>query len=334
MRGKMNAGDIAFPNLGIYLKDVPRSFSIFGIECAFYGLIIGIGILAGILMAAHVAKKSGQDPDTYWDFAIYAVIFSIIGARIYYVVFAWDYYKGNLLSIFNIRQGGMAIYGAVIGAFLTLFVYCKIKKQNALLIGDTAIAGLILGQAIGRWGNFMNREVFGEFYDGLLSMQLPVAAVRARDISENIAAHIPSGANYINVHPTFLYESLWNLLVMTLILLWRKRKKFDGELCLLYFGGYGLGRFIIEGIRTDTLFIPGTTVPVSQVLSLVMVVFAIAADITVRVRLKKKPVKHTNKKQEVSEEEADFEIFEKEPEELTENFDEKPEDLEEIEMKS
>lgn len=298
----MNPGDIAFPNLGIYLENVPRSFTVFGFEIAFYGVIIGIGVLAGILMAVHVAKVSGQNPDIYWDFAIYAVIFSVIGARIYYVVFAWEYYRNNLLSVFNTRNGGMAIYGAVIGAFVTLFIYCRIKKLNPFLMGDTAIAGLILGQAIGRWGNFMNREVFGEFYDGLLSMQLPIDAVRARDISENIAAHIPAGANYINVHPTFLYESLWNLLVMVLILLWRKHKKFDGELCLLYFAGYGLGRFVIEGIRTDTLFIPGTTVPVSQVLSLVMVVFAVAADIIVRVRLKKKQAQNDAKEKETGKE--------------------------------
>lgn len=106
----MNVGDIAFPNLGIYLRDVPKSFSIFGFSIAFYGLIIGMGVLAGILMAAHMAKVTGQNPDDYWDFAIYAVVFSIIGARIYYVVFAWDYYKDNLLSVFNTRNGGMAIY--------------------------------------------------------------------------------------------------------------------------------------------------------------------------------------------------------------------------------
>lgn len=285
----MNAGDIAFPNLGIYLKDVPRSFSVFGFEIAFYGLIIGIGVLAGILMAAHQAKVTGQDPDTYWDFAIYAVIFSVIGARIYYVVFAWDYYKDNLLSVFNIRGGGMAIYGGVIAAFITLFVYCRIKKKNPFLMGDTAMAGLLLGQVIGRWGNFMNREVFGEYYNGLFSMQLPIAAVRARDISENIAAHIPEGANYINVHPTFLYESVWNLAVMLLMLAYRKHKKFDGELCLFYLGGYGLGRFIIEGIRTDTLFLPGTTIPVSQVLALLMLILAVCMDVAVRIRLKKKP---------------------------------------------
>ena len=280
----MNAGDIAFPNLGIYLKDVPKSFSVFGFDIAFYGLIIGIGVLAGLLMAVHMAKVTGQNPEVYWDFSIYAVIFSIIGARIYYVIFAWDFYKDNLLGIFQFRNGGLAIYGGVIAAFITLFVYCKIKKKNPMLMGDTAMPGLILGQAIGRWGNFMNREVFGEYYDGLFSMQLPVSAVRARDISENIAAHIPEGANYINVHPTFLYESVWNLLVFAALLLFRRYKRFHGELCLLYLGGYGLGRFIIEGIRTDTLFIPGTTLPVSQVLALLMVVFAVGADIVVRVR--------------------------------------------------
>ena len=280
----MNAGDIAFPNLGIYLKDVPKTFSIFGFEIAFYGLLIGIGVLAGILMAAHMAKVTGQNPDEYWDFAIYAVLFSIVGARIYYVVFAWDYYKDDLPGIFRLRNGGLAIYGGVIAAFITLFVYGRPKKRNPLLMGDTCMPGLILGQAIGRWGNFMNREVFGEYYDGLFSMQLPVEAVRARDISENIASHIPDGANYINVHPTFLYESVWNLLVLTALLTFRKHKKFDGELCLLYFGGYGLGRFVIEGIRTDTLFIPGTSLPVSQVLALLMVIFSVAADAVVRVR--------------------------------------------------
>lgn len=286
----MNAGDIAFPNLGIWLKDVPKSFSVFGFEIAFYGLIIGIGLIAGLLTAVHIAKKTGQNPDDYWDFAIWAVIFSVIGARIYYVAFSWDSYKDNLLEIFKLRSGGMAIYGGVIAAFITLFIWCRIKKKKPLLVGDTAMPGLILGQAVGRWGNFMNREVFGDYYNGLFSMQLPIEAVRDKsDITENIAAHIPEGANYINVHPTFLYESVWNLLIFVLLLVYRKHKKFDGELCLLYLGGYGLGRFIIEGIRTDTLFIPGTVIPVSQVLALVMVLFAVAADIAVRIRLKRKP---------------------------------------------
>ncbi len=283
----MNVGDIAFPNLGIYLENVPKVFNLFGLEIAFYGLIIAIGVAAGIKIAEHDAKVTGLDPDTIWDFAIYAVIFSMIGARLYYVVFKWDAYKDNLLEILNIRNGGMAIYGAVIGAFVTLFVYGKLKKKNPFQIGDSSVMGLILGQAIGRWGNFTNREVFGEYTDSLFAMRLPIEAVRSRDISPSIAEHITAGINYIQVHPTFLYESVWNFLILILMIFYRKHKKFHGEICLLYFAGYGLGRFVIEGIRTDTLFIPGTTIPVSQVLSLVMVVFAVVADIVIRSLIKK-----------------------------------------------
>ena len=283
----MDIMDIDFPNLGIYLRNVPKSFSVFGFEIALYGVIIGIGVLLGILIAAKVAEKTGQDPDLYWDFAIYAVIFSVIGARIYYVVFAWDQYKNDLLSVFNIRQGGLAIYGGVIAAFTTLFIYAKLKKQNAFRMADTGVVGLILGQAIGRWGNFTNREVFGEYTDNLLAMRLPIAAVRSSDISESIAAHITEGVNYIQVHPTFLYESLWNLLILVILLIYWKHKKFEGEIALLYLGGYGLGRAWIEGIRTDQLLIPGTLLPVSQVLAVVLFVGSVICDVAVRMRMKK-----------------------------------------------
>ena len=132
----MNSADIAFPNLGIYLENVPKNFSVFGFSIAFYGLIIGIGVISGILMAAHEAKRTGQNPDDYWDFAIYAIIFSIIGARLYYVIFSWDHYKNNLLEILNLRKGGLAIYGAVIAAFITLFVYTTQRRR-----GFSAAAG-------------------------------------------------------------------------------------------------------------------------------------------------------------------------------------------------
>lgn len=282
MNNIMDIKDIAFPNLGIYLRNVPKSFSVFGFEIALYGVFIAIGVVAGIFMAARMAKASGQDPEVYWDFSFFAVIFSIIGARIYYVIFYWELYKDNILSVFNIRQGGLAIYGGVIAAFITLFIYAKRKKQNAFVMMDVGVYGLVLGQIIGRWGNFTNREVFGEYTDNLLAMRLPIEAVRMEDISENIASHVISGSNFIQVHPTFLYESLWNVGVLVIMLLFRKYKKFEGEIALVYLGAYGLGRFWIEGIRTDQLYIPGTSLPVSQVIAMACFVLAIGADIVIR----------------------------------------------------
>ena len=288
MQDIMDVTDIAFPHLGIYLENVPRNFSVFGFRIAFYGVIIGIGILCGILMAAYIAKKEDTNPDLIWDFAIYAIVCSIIGARIYYVIFEWDVYRNDLLSIFNIRKGGLAIYGAVIAAFITLWIYCRVKKQSFLHIADICVPGLVLGQIIGRWGNFMNREVFGEYTDNLLAMRLPVDAVRSSDISESIARNMVEGTNYIQVHPTSLYEGLWNLALLLLMLLYRRHKKFQGEMWLLYLGGYGLGRAWIEGIRTDTLFIPHTTIAVSQVLAVVLFVAALAADILIRIWMKRR----------------------------------------------
>lgn len=265
---------ISFPNLGIYLENVGKSIELFGLEIAFYGIIIGCGVMAGIVMAAMEAKRTGQNPDTYYDLALYAVVLSVIGARIYYVIFSWDQYKHDLLSIFNIRQGGLAIYGGVIAAVITVFVYGRVKKISFAKLADTAVLGLILGQIIGRWGNFFNREAFGEYTNNLFAMRLPLDAVRSSDVTELMMEHVEmlEGTAYIQVHPTFLYESLWNLGVLLFLLWWRKHKKFEGEVFLLYLFGYGVGRFWIEGLRTDQLLIPGVGLPVSQVLAAVLVV--------------------------------------------------------------
>ena len=265
---------ISFPNLGIYLENVGKSIEVFGFEIAFYGIIIGCGVMAGIMMAAREAKVTGQNPEIYYDLALYAVVLSVIGARIYYVIFSWDQYKNDLASIFNIRQGGLAIYGGVIAAVLTVFVYGRVKKLSFAKLADTAVLGLVLGQIIGRWGNFFNREAFGEYTNNLFAMRLPLDAVRSSDVTELMMEHIEmlEGTAYIQVHPTFLYESLWNLGVLLILLWWRKKKKFEGEIFLLYLFGYGVGRFWIEGLRTDQLLIPGAGLPVSQVLAAILVI--------------------------------------------------------------
>ncbi len=284
MQNMMEKFDIAFPNLGIYLEDLPTGFTVFGFYIAFYGVIMALSVLAGILLAVRMAKKTGQNPEVYWDFAVYAIIFSIIGARLYYVIFQWDEYKDNLLGIFDLRAGGLAIYGAVIGAVVTVLVYCRCKKYNPLLMADTGAYGLVLGQIMGRWGNFVNREVFGGYSDGRFAMRIPVEAVRDRsDITADIRAHMVEGTNYIQVQPTFLYESAWNTAILFLMLLYRKHQKFRGEIALIYLGGYGLGRFIIEGMRTDRLLIPGTGIAVSQLIGILCFIGAVSTDLIVRI---------------------------------------------------
>ena len=277
---------IDFPNIGIHLTSVGDHITIFGFDIAFYGMIIGLGILTGLLIAAAEAKRSGQNPEDYFDLAIYAVIFSIIGARLYYVAFSWDMYKDDLLSILNIRQGGLAIYGGVIAAVITVFVFARVKKMSATLILDTAGLGLVAGQMIGRWGNFFNREAFGEYTNSFLAMRLPVDAVRGSDITELMRKNMETvkGVSYIQVHPTFLYESLWCLMVLIIMLIYRKHKKFNGELFLVYLFGYG---FWIEGLRTDQLLIPKIGLPVSQILAGVLVVASLALIIYKRIELKK-----------------------------------------------
>ena len=266
--------NINFPNLGIYLENVGKSISVFGFEIAYYGIVIGLSVIAGILMASYMAKKTNQNPDIYYDLAIYAVILSVMGARLYYVIFSWEYYKDDLLSIFNLREGGLAIYGGVIAAVITVSVYAKVKTIPFGVLADTACPGLILGQIMGRWGNFFNREAFGEYTENLFAMQLPLDAVRSSDVTDMMRKNIEviDGISYIQVHPTFLYESLWNVGVLLIMLWWRKYKKFDGELLLMYLFGYGIGRFWIEGLRTDQLLIPGTGIAVSQVLAILMAV--------------------------------------------------------------
>ncbi len=266
--------EINFPNLGIYLDHVGKNISIFGFSIAYYGIVIVTGMMIAIWIAQREAKRTGQNPEQCLDLAMIGIAAGILGARIYYVIFAWDYYKDDLLSIFNIRQGGLAIYGGIIGACIAVVIYSRKKKQNFSLLMDTASMSIVFGQIMGRWGNFFNREAFGDYTNNLFAMQLPVSAVRANEITQKMWDHVVTvnGVEYIQVHPTFLYESLWNVGVLLFLFWFRKRKKFNGEVFLMYLIGYGLGRIWIEGLRTDQLLLPVVGLPVSQLLSGCLVV--------------------------------------------------------------
>ena len=283
----MTGASIRFPHLGIVIEHLGKSISIFGLDIAYYGIIIGVGMLCGIAMAVHEAKRTGQNPEMYYDFALCAIISAIVGCRIYYVAFEWPYYSQHPLEIFNLRQGGLAIYGGIIGGFICMIIFSKIRKASLLLMADTVVPGLLIGQIIGRWGNFFNREAFGGYSDGLLAMQIRMdeAAYTTQDLLDK--AVTIDGVQYIQVQPTFLYESLWNLGVVVIILFYRKHKKFNGELFMMYLFGYGIGRFIIEQFRTDQLLLPYIGLPVSQVLSACLAVFALIVIIYKRSRLKK-----------------------------------------------
>lgn len=300
--------NIRFPNLGIELKNVPTGFDIFGFRIAFYGVVIGLGMLLGWLMAEWIAKKTGQDTELYLDFALIAIVVSVIFTRLGYVVFSWDEFADNPLEIFNLRSGGLMIYGGIIGAILTAIIFCRVKKYSFWLLADTGCIGLITGQILGRWGNFFNREAFGKYTDGLFAMQLNIKDVsydyrmpvvnlmekyKGKETAFNRIMEIRNntvwvdGAEYIQVHPTFLYESLWNLGLLIILIIFTKHKKVDGEVFLLYLAGYGLGRIWIEGLRTDQLFFWGTAIPISQLISAVMILLSVIMIIYRRSKLKK-----------------------------------------------
>lgn len=288
--------NIRFPNLGIEMKNVPTGFDVFGYHIAFYGIVIGLGMLFGWLIAEWMAKRTGQSTELYLDFALIAIIVSVIFTRLSYVLFSLDEFIDNPLEIFNLRSGGLMIYGGIIGAILTAIVFTRVKKYSFWLLADTGCIGLITGQMIGRWGNFFNREAFGKFTNGLFAMQLNIRDVpydfsmsmvslqekyagkqaaldRIMEIRNNIT--LVDGIQYVQVHPTFLYESLWNLCLLVFLILYTKHKKFDGEIILLYMAGYGLGRLWIEGLRTDQLFLWGTSIPISQLISVLMILISI-----------------------------------------------------------
>ena len=252
---------ISFPMLGGLQLNPPSYFLLFGHPIYFYGVIIGLGFLLGITFCTKRARRFGLNEDDIYDVMIWLIPCSIIGARLYYVLFQLDYYLAHPDELFALRNGGLAIYGGVIAGVLMAYLVCRRKKIPFPAMLDCLCYGLLLGQILGRWGNFMNREAFGAETAIFCRMGLTT----------------PDGTT-VYVHPTFLYESVWNLGVLLFLLWFEKagKRRFDGHCMALYFLLYGLGRFWIEGLRTDSLYIGGTGIRVSQALSLALVLASLA----------------------------------------------------------
>ncbi|MBQ2696092.1 MAG: prolipoprotein diacylglyceryl transferase [Clostridia bacterium] len=237
---------IAFPGIGIGPMTIPTEFTFFGVSIHWYGVLIALGVVLAYFFCKRKAKPRGISDDTLLDILIWGLPTSIIFARIYYVIFSWQDYANDFWGVFRIWEGGSAIYGAVIGACLSTLFYCRVKKLSFPVIADIGSFGLLIGQIIGRWGNFVNAEAYGG--------HTQTALFRMEIVNRGIT-----------VHPTFLYESAWNILVFILINVFEKYQKFKGEIFLWYLTGYGLGRFFIEGMREDSLWLG--TFRISQVLA-------------------------------------------------------------------
>ena len=257
---------ISFPFLGLELNP-PASLELFGREIYFYGILIALGFVLAMLYCAKSARRFGLKEDDVYDFMIWLLPMAILGARLYYVAFSLDEYLAQPSRIFAVWEGGLAIYGGVIAGVITLLLVCRHKKIPAGAFMDLAIYGLLIGQIIGRWGNFMNREAFGAQTEIFCRMGLTA----------------PDGTT-IYVHPTFLYESLWNFVLLAALIIFERRgkRRYDGQCALLYFFFYGLGRMWIEGLRSDSLYIGSTGIRVSQLLSLVIVLAALTIMLLIR----------------------------------------------------
>ena len=262
---------ITFPNLGISVDPSPVALRVFGKDIYWYGIIIAVGFVLAVVYMMHRSKDFGVTSDDTLDLVLWTVPIGVICARLYYCIFYWELYADNPISMLYIWQGGLAIYGAVIGGAVTVVIVSKVKKIKTGVFLDLASMGVLIGQIFGRWGNFMNREAHGSVTDSFFKMGLVDAA-----------------GQVTYYHPTFLYESVWNLAgFIGIHILSKKKRKFDGEVFLLYIGWYGLGRAWIEGLRTDSLMLFSTGIRVSQLVAVVS--FAAAAAVLAYVLLKKKP---------------------------------------------
>ena len=262
----MYSNPISFPGLRLGPFDPdPVLFSVFGLTVKWYGFLMAAGFFLAALYGIKKAKTVGITGDHVSDALLFGVPAGIIGARIYYVVFNWQAFRGNPIRILYIWEGGMAVYGSIIGALAAAYIYSKVRKIPPLALMDLGVIGFLIGQCIGRWGNFFNREVYG----------YQTTAPWRMGLTDTFPSS-PTYLEYIEVHPAFLYESLWTGIGFFLLNFLLKRRKYDGQMVLYYMAWYGLGRALIEGLRSDSLYLFNTGVRVSQLLSFALCAAGVA----------------------------------------------------------
>ncbi len=281
---------VRFPNLGLEFEYVPVSVRVFGFEITFFGILLAVGMLLGMVFVVLEAKRKKQDANLYLGMMIFGLAGGFIGARFFYVLLSWSVYKTDIMKVFDTRSGGMVFYGGLLGGVLAAAIFCRIKKAAFMEMADVAVKGLLIGQIIGRWGNFFNRESFGEYTSNVLTMQLPLSNVRAGEVTPWMRENLVTidNVSYIQATPLFLYESIWCLLLLLLLFVWNRRKLFAGEIFMRYLAGYGFGRFFIEWIRTDKMFLPGTDIAVNQAISAGLFLLFTVVVIVKRIMAKKR----------------------------------------------
>lgn len=288
--------EIQFPKLGWTFRIDPTAFKIGSLEVQWYGLIITLGLILAFIYCFPKMKRFGLDSDRTIDAVLGGIIGGLVGARLYYVIFNWDQYKDDLKSVFNTREGGLAIYGGIIGALAVGLLICKIRKVKILPMLDITCIGFLIGQGVGRWGNFVNQEAFGGKTDSFLGMTGGRIQEYIFENSASLGGSLTAeGSGIMNlelypVHPCFLYESVWCLLGFVLLAFWSKRRKYDGQLLLMYMAWYGAERFFVEGLRSDSLYIG--SIRVSQALSALIFVVSVILQIVMFSRIRRDPERY------------------------------------------
>lgn len=291
---------VRFPNLGFLFEYEDRAFSVLGFKVTIYGILMAVSLLVGMTVILLLAKWQKQSMNICLGVTIAALAGGVIGGRLYYIAFSWEQFSGKSWKmLLDIRSGGIAVYGVILGGALAAALICRLCKASFWNMADIVCMGLLSGQIIGVWGNFFNREAFGEYTDSLFAMGLPMDSVQSSAVTGLMKKNLVNfrGMEYIQVHPLFLYESVWCLFLLLVLMIYTRRKKFEGEIFLRYLAGYGLGKCLIEWLRTDKLYIPMTKIPVSLPVSIGL--FLICGIVsTVRRILSKKREKVSRRRRE------------------------------------